>query len=70
MLLFITCDHCGRRITDETTLMTVQYDIWQCPECGKDNPPLNNNIPDSFDTTEREESEVMIKATDKVISIL
>ena len=70
MLLFITCDHCGKQITDPSTLMTVNYDTWTCPECGKSNPPLNNNIPDSFDTTEGEESEVKIKATDKVISIL
>ena len=70
MLLFITCDNCGKRITDESTLMTVKYDIWTCPECGASNPPLNNKEPDSFDSTEGEESEVRVKATEKVISIL
>ncbi len=70
MLLFITCDHCGKRITDESTLMTVQYDIWKCPECGNYNPPLNNKIPDSFDTSEEEETEVRIKVQEKVVSIL
>ena len=70
MLRFITCDHCGKRITDESTLMTVQYDIWKRPECGKENSPLNNNSLDSFDTSEEEESEVKIKVQEKVVSIL
>ena len=70
MLLFITCDRHGKRITDESALMTVKYDIWICPESGASNPPLNNKEPDSFDATEGGESKVRIKATEKIISIL
>ena len=70
MLLFVTCDHCGKRITDEDTLITVKYDIWTCPECGSENPPLNNKIPDAFDSAEGGTPEEITDSKEKVISII
>ncbi|MEG1800002.1 MAG: hypothetical protein RR214_07435 [Synergistaceae bacterium] len=70
MLLFVTCGHCGKKITDEDTLITVKYDIWTCPECGAENPPLNSKIPDAFDSTEGELPEEITDSKEKVISII
>lgn len=57
-LLFARCTRCGGLVEDETALMAARHFPWECPLCGKENPPLGKSA--RQDRVEPEDEEEMV----------
>lgn len=56
-LLFARCRHCGGLVEDDEALMAARHFPWECPLCGRENPPLRTG--NGQDRAEEEDVEEM-----------